>query len=72
VTFSAKVAASVRQTRAAAVSNPEGAGASSRRLRKAIEDGLSIEWGMEVKRFRTDANATPAPDPMEDSAAGGK
>ena len=41
-TLSAKVLASARQTRAATVSNPEGAGVSSRRFRKAIEDGLSI------------------------------
>ena len=41
-TLSAKVLASVRQTRAAAVSKPEGAGVSSRRLRNATEEGLSI------------------------------
>src|SRR5687768_2787709 len=47
VTLSAKVPASVRQARAATVSNPDGAGASSRRFRKAIEDGLSIgTWGV--------------------------
>ena len=37
-----KVLASARHTRAAAVSNPDGAGASSRRFRNVIEDGLSI------------------------------
>jgi hypothetical protein len=44
-TLSANALASVRQTRAATVSNPEGAGASSRRLRNAMEDGLSIGGG---------------------------
>ena len=42
VTPAAKVSASVRHTRAAAVSKPDGAGASRRRLRKPREDGLII------------------------------
>src|SRR5256714_12900210 len=42
VTLSAKVSASARHVRAATVSKPEGAGASSRRFRKAMEDELSI------------------------------
>jgi hypothetical protein len=41
VTFANELA-SVRHTRAATVSNPEGAGASSRRLRNAMEGWLSI------------------------------
>ena len=42
VTWSVKVAASSRHTRAAGPSNPDGAGVSSSRFRKASEDGLSI------------------------------
>src|SRR3954467_8053624 len=42
VTRSANVEASSRQTRAAGPSKPDGAGVSSRRLRNAREDGLSI------------------------------
>src|SRR5512143_1641764 len=48
VTFSAKVDASSRQTRAAGPSNPDGPGVSSRRLRKASEDGLNINRGGRV------------------------
>src|SRR5688572_6110939 len=43
---SAKAAASSRQTRAGADSNPDGPGVSSRRLRKAIEESLNmtVRW----------------------------
>ena len=59
LTFSAKVSASARQARAAAVSNPEGAGASRRRFRKVTEDGLSIGDGREGGAVDTDANPSP-------------
>src|ERR1700754_2311865 len=42
VTFSANVAASSRQTRAAGASKPEGAGVSNKRFKKASEDGLNM------------------------------
>src|SRR4051812_28398295 len=48
VTRSAKLEASSRHTRAAGPSKPDGAGVSSKRFRKASEDGLSMWPGRET------------------------
>src|SRR6476646_7063720 len=51
-TLSANVSASARQARAATASKPEGAGASSSRLRKETADGLSIGTLVKVVKPR--------------------
>src|SRR5687767_8139716 len=65
---SAKAAASSRQTRAGADSNPDGPGVSSRRFRNAMEESLN----MRVDWEEADRPVAPAVDMDHETRTAGK